>query len=357
MHCPYCGEEHPTNAKFCPRTGKTLPVQQNTSKRFYVGLGILSALLMVISLFMLLGSNISSGSSAKQLDGAGMENPGSQANVKLTSQQGFPTRIPTSTPLPTLSPTQTSISIPSPVDLKLNSADGAEIVLIPAGEFLMGNNPANDPYFWGAEAPEHTVNVDSFWIYRTEVTQLMYSKCVEQKKCPVPVKINDPVAKQYGNSRFDDYPVVMISWNAAFAYCQWAGGRLPTEAEWEKTARGMDGRLFPWGNEPNADGLANYSSASPAPVGSYPAGSSPYGAYDMAGNVLEWVNDFFESGYYQYSPLDNPTGPESGSRRIIRGGAFNQHGIPGLRTVARASRKPTDTLISIGFRCAIDTPE
>ncbi len=357
MHCPYCGEQHPANTRFCPRTGKTLPVQPNTSKRFYVGLGIFSVLLIVISLFMLLDSNVSPSSSAEQSDGATVENPGSQANVQLTSQQSFPTRRSTSTPLPTLLPTQTSIPIPSPVALKINSIDGAEIVLIPAGEFLMGSDASKDPYFWGAEAPAHTVNLDAFWIYRTEVTQLMYSKCVEQKKCPVPVKINDPVAKQYGNSRFDDYPIVMITWQGALAYCQWAGGRLPTEAEWEKAARGADGRLFPWGNEPDADGLANYSSNSPSPVGSYKAGSSPYGVYDMAGNVLEWVNDFFEADYYQYSPLDNPTGSASGSRKIIRGGAFNQHGIPGLRTVARASRKPTDTLISIGFRCAVDAPE
>ena len=220
----------------------------------------------------------------------------------------------------------------------------------------MGSDPANDPYFWGAEAPEHIVTVNSFWIYRTEVTQSMYQECDEQNACPAPVMINDPVAKQYGNSRFKDYPVVMVTWQSALAYCQWAGGRLPTEAEWEKAARGIDGRLFPWGNDSLAEGMAGYLSSSPSPVGSYPAGSSPYGVYDMAGNVLEWVNDLFEPLYYQYSPLDNPIGPASGSRRIIRGGSFNQSGIDGLRTVARASLRPADTKISVGFRCAIDEP-
>lgn len=357
MQCPYCGDNHPDSAQFCPRTGKTLPVQQNTSKRFYLGLGVFSAFLMAVSLMMFLGNDGFSGSSAEQPEGVETGNPVGQPTAQSATPQGFPTKrsTPVSLPTPTLTPT--SIPIASPVALQVNPLDGAEIVLIPAGEFLMGSDQANDPYFWGAEAPEHTVNIDSFWIYRTEVTQRMYSKCVEQEKCPAPLKINHPVAQQYGNPRFDDHPVVMITWHAALAYCQWVGGRLPTEAEWEKAARGTDGRLFPWGNEPNADGLANYSSDSPSPVGSYPAGSSPYGVYDMAGNVLEWVNDFFESGYYQYSPLDNPTGPLSGSRKIIRGGAFNQNGIPGLRTVARASRRPTDTLISIGFRCAVDAAE
>lgn len=288
------------------------------------------------------------------------EPPGVQASAIPTSQQNLPTQKPTSLPPtsrpPTSTPTQTSIPIPSPVELKVNPTDGAEIVLIPAGDFLMGSDKSNDPYFWGAEAPEHTVTLESFWIYQTEVTQGMYQRCDDANACPAPVMINHPVAQQYGNPRFEDYPVVMVTWQSALAYCQWAGGRLPTEAEWEKAARGTDGRLFPWGDEPSADGLANYSSSSPEQVGTYPLGSSPYGVYDMAGNVLEWVNDYFEPLYYEYSPLENPIGPASGSRRVIRGGAFNQNGVDGLRTVARASLKPADTKISVGFRCVVDTP-
>jgi formylglycine-generating enzyme required for sulfatase activity len=161
---------------------------------------------------------------------------------------------------------------------------------------------------------------------------------------------------QYGNRRFKDFPVVMVSWQSATAYCKWAGANLPSEAQWEKAARGTDGRLFPWGNNPNPDGLANYSSSSPEAVGSYIAGASPYGAYDMAGNVLEWVKDYFTPLYYEYSPLDNPLGPASGDRRGIRGGSFEQTEVNGLRTVARASLKPGTTKIVVGFRCAASEP-
>jgi len=356
MQCPYCDNQHPANAQFCPVTGKALPSIQTTSKRFYVGMGIFSVLLMAVSIFMLLRGDRVLGNFAMPSNGIDAANPTGQSEVQPANEQSIPTKRPTSTSLPTSTPTQTPIPILSPVELKVNSADDAEIVLIPAGEFLMGSDQANDPYFWGAEAPQHTVTVDAFWIYRTEVTQSMYLKCDEENACPAPVMINHPIAQQYENPRFDDYPVVMVTWQSALAYCQWAGGRLPTEAEWEKAARGTDGRLFPWGYNSNTDGLANYSSSSPSPVGSYPAGSSPYGVYDMAGNVLEWVNDFFEPLYYQYSPLENPIGPASGSRRVIRGGAFTQNGVDGLRTVARASLKPTDTNISVGFRCAIDAP-
>jgi formylglycine-generating enzyme required for sulfatase activity len=357
MQCPYCGQQHLEGTQFCPVTGNRLTIQQTTRRGFYVGLGLFSTALVTVSLLMLLlnRNGVSLKSTTQAID-IFIENSTSQTQPSMNDLQSRPTVEPTATLPPTSMPTETPVPIPSPVELKVNSADRAEIVLVPAGEFLMGSDQANDPYFWGAEAPQHSVSVDTFWIYRTEVTQHMYQVCDAQDSCPAPVVINDPIAKQYGNPRFDDYPVVMITWQAAAAYCKWAGGRLPTEAEWEKAARGTDGRLFPWGSETDVDGLANFASASPVAVGSYPIGSSPYGVYDMAGNVLEWVNDFFESGYYQYSPLDNPLGPLSGGRKVIRGGAFNHSTVDGLRTVARASLRPTDTKVSVGFRCVIDSP-
>lgn len=356
MQCPYCHNNHPDGAQFCPITGKPLSVQNTTSKRFYVGLGIFSFLLIALSLFMLLRSGQNAINSPNLSSDGDISNLTSQASAQPTDKPLLPTKKPTTIPIPTSIPSQTALPIPSPVELKINEVDGAEIVLIPSGEFLMGSDKANDPYFWGAEAPEHTVTLDSYWIYRTEVTQSMYKECDEANACPAPVMIKDPVAQQYGDSRFDDYPVVMITWQSALAYCQWAGGRLPTEAEWEKAARGSDGRLFPWGNDSSVVGLANFSSSGPVPVAQYPAGSSPYSVYDMAGNVLEWVNDFFEPLYYEYSPLENPLGPLSGSRKVIRGGAFNHPTVDGLRTVARASLKPNETKISVGFRCVIDEP-
>lgn len=356
MRCPHCDNQHPDNAQFCPVTGMSIDVRGNTSRRqLFLGLGLISLLLMAGSLFMLFGGGGIAGSVADEPAATDTRPSGYQTASVPTERQKTPTERPTALP-PTSLPTQTAVPIPSPVESRTNPVDGAEIVLIPAGEFLMGSDPAHDPYFWGAEAPEHTVTLDSFWIYRTEVTQGMYQECDEANACPAPVMINHPVAQQYGNPRFEDYPVIMVTWQSALAYCQWAGGRLPTEAEWEKAARGTDGQMFPWGDDPSADGYANYSSSSPVEVGSHPLGSSPYGVLDMAGNVLEWVNDHFQPLYYEYSPLDNPPGPASGSRRVIRGGAFNHNTIDGLRAAARASLNPEDTKISVGFRCAVDNP-
>ena len=356
MQCPYCHNDHPVGAQFCPVTGKSLAVQAATSKRFFFGLGMISFLLVAFSFFMLLGDGEDGiGVVASSQDSEGLS-PASQAGTQAVDQPPLPTREPTLVPTQAYTPTSTAFPIASPVELKINESDGAEVVLVPSGEFLMGSNQATDPYFWGAEAPEHTVTLGAYWIYRSEVTQSMYKDCDEADACPAPEAINHPVARQYGNSLFDDYPVVMVTWQSALAYCQWAGGRLPTEAEWEKAARGTDGRLFPWGNDPSAVGFANFSSSGPVAVGQYPAGSSPYGVYDMAGNVLEWVNDFFEPLYYEYSPLENPLGPLSGSRKVVRGGAFNHNTVDGLRTAARASLKPADTKISVGFRCVMDIP-
>lgn len=368
MQCPYCGQQHPAGAEFCPETGFVLSPAPNRSKAIYLGLGLVSVLLVTFSLIMLRGEvpfinrlftdpNSPIGQPAPQAGPSG-DQPETNNLQVLPPVSATSTSQPTATatPLPTSTLTETPVPIPSPVELRTNPLDEAEIVLVPGGEFIMGSDPADDPYFWGAEAPSHTVAINSFWIYRTEVTQRMYQVCDEQNACPAPVLINDPIAKQYGNPRFSEYPVVMITWQSALAYCQWAGGRLPTEAEWEKAARGEDGWLFPWGNDPDAKNRANFSSPGPEAVGSYPLGSSPYGVYDLAGNVLEWVNDFFESGYYQYSPLENPLGPLSGERKIIRGGAFNHSTVDGLRTVARASLRSADTRVSVGFRCVIDEP-
>jgi formylglycine-generating enzyme required for sulfatase activity len=245
---------------------------------------------------------------------------------------------------------------PAELATEQNPKDGAELVFVPAGEFLMGSDPGADPYFYGAEGPSHRVYLDDFWIYRTEVTNAMYQQCAEAQACPRPDSYASNTRQEYyANPDYADYPVVYVSWEDAGSYCRWAGARLPTEAEWEKAARGTDGRLFPWGNgEPQPD-HGNYGSNDTEPVGSYPDGASPYGTLDMAGNVIEWVFDYFHETYYQVSPEENPLGPASGNTRVYRGGAYHNL-AEALRVVMRGSRGARQSQPDIGFRCAVDVP-
>jgi formylglycine-generating enzyme required for sulfatase activity len=229
--------------------------------------------------------------------------------------------------------------------------------MIPAGEFIMGSDSRTDPYFWGAEEPVHTVYLETFYIHQTEVTNGTYAQCVAEKICPLPKQTRSRTrSAYYGNPVFDDYPVIHVTYGAASSYCRWAGGRLPTEAEWEKAARGVDGRLFPWGDQVPTTEKANYQASrhsDTVAVGSYLEGASPYGVLDMGGNVWEWVFDWFDPVYYRISPVENPQGPLNGERRIMRGGSW-YNPIDGIRTVGRASTRPAQGLETLGFRCAFD---
>jgi formylglycine-generating enzyme required for sulfatase activity len=217
------------------------------------------------------------------------------------------------------------------------------MMFVPAGEFVMGEN--------------HTVSLDAFWIDKTEVTNGMYAACVESGACNAP-RSNGSNTRDayYGNREFVDYPVVHLSWEDASAYCAWRGGRLPTEAEWEKAARGTDARPFPWGDtDPRGvPGLLNYQAQDTTAVGSYPDGASPYGALDMAGNVSEWVGDWFSPEYYNNPPASSPPGPKSGEYRVWRGGSWANTSIERLLTYSRTGNLPTDSSGGIGFRCARD---
>ncbi len=235
-------------------------------------------------------------------------------------------------------------------------------VYIPAGVFQMGCKPQQNGGYGciGNELPLHTVYLDAYYIDRTEVTTAEYASCVAAGGCTEPSSFSSNLrANYYGNPIYADFPVINIDWFQAEAYCQWAGGRLPTEAEWEKAARGAgDTRPFPWGDpkpsciEANARIEKTYCVGDTSAVGSFsPAGDSPYGVQDMVGNVYEYVNDWYSGSYYGSSPASNPPGPSSGSFKVRRGGAYGTWGNS-LRVVARFTASPTMSVNYIGIRCA-----
>jgi formylglycine-generating enzyme required for sulfatase activity len=227
------------------------------------------------------------------------------------------------------------------------------MVFIPAGDFLMGS-VNSDSSASDDEKPQRTVYLDAYWIDQTEVTNAQYALCVAAGVCQPPSETQSYTrSSYYGDAQYDNYPVIYVSWNEAAAYCAWVGGRLPTEAEWEKAARGTDGRIYPWGNQdPNCQ-LVNYSSCAgdTSAVGSYPAGASPYGLLDMAGNVWEWVQDRYSDSYYASSPASNPPGPSSGDYRVLRGGAWLNESR-NARSADRGWLNPGNRYDSGGFRCS-----
>jgi eukaryotic-like serine/threonine-protein kinase len=236
--------------------------------------------------------------------------------------------------------------------ISVSPRDQMKLVYVPAGRFDMGQANHKD------EIPVHAVDLKAFWIDQTEVTNSKYMQCVVQGRCRAPRRTNSYARESYyGNPEFANHPVIYVDWSDAQAYCGWSGRRLPTEAEWEKAARGTDGRIYPWGNEVARQGLLNFYFyvGDTAAVGSYPSGASPYGALDMAGNVWEWVADWYGSDYYAGSPASDPTGPASGTARVVRGGAWLDHEFS-VQSAQRFWYGPDSAFFNVGFRCAMDAP-
>lgn len=235
----------------------------------------------------------------------------------------------------------------------VSEKDGMTMVFVPAGKFMMGSELGEND-----EKPAHFVSLSAFWIDQTEVTNAMYAKCVDVNHCEPPKNLKSNTRPNYfGNSEFYNYPVIYVDWDMANKYCEWAGRRLPTEAEWEKSARGAPERIYPWGNtEPN-DAILNFRNGvgDTTEVGSYPAGASLYGALDLAGNVQEWVGDWYSAGYYASSPLSNPMGPDSGVYRVVRGGSWVVNDT-GIRSYDRQANGPIYFTNNLGVRCAISHP-
>jgi formylglycine-generating enzyme required for sulfatase activity/tRNA A-37 threonylcarbamoyl transferase component Bud32 len=277
-----------------------------------------------------------------------------------------PTEIPASDATEP-APTEPPVALDAGT-IQTNPLDGAAMVFIPAGEFTMGltDDQADKVQRLSEDCnnvldlsqPAHAVYLDAYWIYQNEVTIEMYKACVAAGACEEPDALySDTRADYYTNAEYGNYPVVWVNWQNADAYCEWAGGGLPTEAQWEKAARGGDGRLFPWGDTLPIRQLANVDNfiGDTMPVDSYAKGASPYGVLNMAGNVYEWVADWFSSSYYEMSPYENPTGPSNLSgeleRRVVRGGNFGWD----LGCACSATHdwwEGYESGTGVGFRCA-----
>jgi eukaryotic-like serine/threonine-protein kinase len=282
--------------------------------------------------------------------------------------------IVTSSPTPSIPTKQVLNTILAPVNklqikTQVSLMDGMTLVYVPEGAFQMGIT--DDEYKKAVqlctadgtnqnkceasiidEKPRHTVWLDAFWMDQTEITNGMYMKCVDAGICQPPQKTHsNNQLDYYGAKQFEAYPVIYIDWNQANKYCLWAGRRLPTEAEWEKAARGIDGRLYPWGEVIDSN-KGNFLGRDTTRVGIFPQGASPYGALDMAGNVWQWVADWYVSSYYTESVERNPQGPPTGGCRVIRGGSWNANSLT-LRSANRYCMDPAQAEGVIGFRCAV----
>ena len=252
---------------------------------------------------------------------------------------------------------------------KLAKSAPAGMVPVPAGEFRMGSTeediavamqlcPQCPEESFTRETPPHVVHLEAFYIDRHEVTTAEYAEFLKVTKRQAPDHWDEG-----SQSKHAQMPVIGVTWEDAGEYCKAKGKRLPTEAEWEKAARGIDGRRYPWGNDRANLSWANFDKCCIwsgygllTAVGSLEKGASPYGAHDMAGNAREWVQDWYDERYYVSSPKKNPAGPDKGTEKVVRGGGWISL-ANGVRTTAREKRDPAARSTSVGIRCAKSLPE
>jgi formylglycine-generating enzyme required for sulfatase activity len=341
------------------QSGEKISTSSRTVGKFAFGaIGVFGAIAVCVTGFLVVFSL--------------MNSPGGNA-VPINTEPTLDNSVPTNL-VPTL---ENSISVntesapTSPVtsSTEILDAKGVLMELVPAGEFIMGSN-AKDAlaecrkYYsmcqidnFRDEEPLSKIYLDTFYIDKFEVTNVLYKTCVDMGECEVPNNVSSRTRPNYyGNPEFDNYPVIYINWNMAKTYCDWRGARLPTEAEWEKSARGADGRTYPWGEDIDCD-KANYGGLckdDTTSVGSYESGKSIYGVYDMAGNVMEWVNSLYWP--YPYKASGGRENLYDSGKRVLRGGSWDFVGY-----LARSSARSTynsdlfDTS-NLGFRCATSAP-
>ena len=355
---------------------------RNGNLKIFLGGGVLLFLVGGGIVLSLLLSQKSPNQAATMTSAAASLIPNPVIAVTLTPPVAASPTAPTSSPAPSPSPEG-----PKPV---IVDDKGVNMVLIPAGEFTMGNSMeqsltecirlfpkdsatnCKEEYF-ADETPSHKVYLDSYYFDKYEVTNILYKACVEAGACQPPSKTaSETHESYYGETEFNEYPVIWVNWNMAQTYCEWRGARLPTEAEWEKAARGISSLNYPWGNA--YEGLkanscdincprkfANKSFADGfdevAPVTSFPDGASSFGIFNMSGNVSEWVFDWYSPGYYTLTNENgkNPHGPAIGEEHVFRGGSWSRFPI-NLRLVTRSKKEPGFMASDLGFRCASDVP-
>ncbi len=283
------------------------------------------------------------------------------------------TAVPDPTKTQTAASTRTSTTAPTVTDAlgigstRVNDVDGAEMVYVPAGEFMMGISEGEIDWildqtwctdcerdWFEDEMPEHAVNLDAYWIYKHEVSIDQYRQCVYAGYCVGDLENDWSIGENIGHLSY-----YMANWISAATYCEWVGGRLPTEAEWEKAAQGEESGLFPWGENIPGCNQVNYDGpcfGGPLSSISDRDQNNIYGLQDMSGNVWEWVMDWYDEDYYESSPYRNPDGPDEGNYRVIRGGSYKS-GLFTLRISNRSSNNPNCAYggcQGVGFRCVID---
>jgi formylglycine-generating enzyme required for sulfatase activity len=323
--------------------GKPTPDQEAFSmgQKWQVWVGILSVFFLLAAIFSFVGGIPRFGKRSATFSTDSLQTADAGSSLKTKT----PTKSPTITPMltDTKKPTRTftPTATPGVGSTTVSLKDGMTMVYIPAGEFMMGSEGPPDN-----ESPVHRVNLDAFWIDEHEVTVEQFQVFLEDIGYDA-----DPC----GEGR--DHPVACVTWFDAQAYCEWAGKRLPTEAEWEKAARGgLEGKLYPWGNEEpvceeGVENGAQYGLCDGRTVSVKTFSPNGYGLYDMAGNIWEWVADWYDSDYYQHSPTKNPQGPSEGwKNRVLRGGSWNLSSFT-LRVSNRIAHNPYVFFDNIGFRC------
>lgn len=354
--CPTCGKYLNKETSICPYCEGVTPSKIKWSKKnILVVLGIISIIVLLMVVF---GKGIINPSSTKITIIPSIDSPNQPVDTLTPSASKTPTALQTKSPTPVITSTPT-INIPLG-SIQISDIDNMEMVYIPEGNSIMGiNNTEND------ESPQHKVYLDAFWIDKHEVTNGQYQFCVNSGNCTKPENTTFFSHKDYTN-----HPVIFVNWYDAKNYCNWAGRDLPTEAQWEKAARGPDGYIYPWGNEKPKGFQANFCDKTcgedwksiyindgykkTAPVGNYQEGSSPYGVLDLAGNVWEWVGDWYSENYYSsQSTWTNPIGPTTGDYKVIRGGGWGN--LEGKISSTNRGRDGLEDIgENLGFRCVLN---